>query len=391
MDAVTVQPDFDERIDRLVAAALRGEGTEWPAVWNDPRSQAAVIERVVYHGVAGLLVEADPALLPWPEPVLQSFKQEAIHRAVWEMRHRLVLCDLLTAFSDRGVRVIVLKGTAIAYDLYERPACRARGDTDLLVETGDLADAREILTGLGYVRSAASASDNDEFQLQEVWRFETLEGVAHHIDLHWQAMNSPALAGVLDTAECMASSMPLPRLCEAARAMDRVTMLVHALLHRAGHITAPFFSGGCVYYGGDRLIWIQDIDKLARAMNDTEWSALCEMARSRGVARVCLGGLDLAHRRLTTRIPDWVIAALDTAPGRQPASAYLLDSGQLARNWRDLRAKRGFAVALSYLTQRILPSRAFMRAKYPAMTRRPIAWLYLRRLADLMRRRPGPC
>ena len=389
MVAMKDQPERDACIDRLAAAVLRGERAEWPEAWRDPASQEAVVNRIAYHGVAGLLVEADQALLPWPETVRQSFKSEAVYRTFWEIRHHLVLSDLLNAFSGREIRSTVLKGTALAYDLYERPACRARGDTDLLVDCGQLNEAREILTELGFVRDAAAASHNDEFHLQEVWRFDCPDGTTHPVDLHWQVMNYPALEGVLDTAACMTSSVPLPRLCDTAFTMNRPAMLVHVLLHRAAHVTAPYFSGGSTFYGGDRLIWVQDIGKLAAVFDDDDWHNFVTMARNKGIARVCLDGLTLAHRRLGAKLPDAVAKALTDAPSRQPVSAYLLDSGKLIRRLRDMRAMRGLASMLYYAATRIFPSRAFMRAKYPGLAGLPIAWLYVRRAVDLLRRRPG--
>ena len=386
--AVPAQSSSDHRFDGPIAAVLRGEPAPWPEQWSDPGAEAEFVQRAIYHGVAGLLLEAEDALTPWPEAVLSSLKAQAVGQLAWEMRHREVLGDLLGAFADGGVPALVLKGSAIAYDLYDRPEARARGDTDLLVETARLADARRILADQGFALGDVSASANDEIQLQELWSHASADAAAHHIDLHWQAMNFPALEGVLSMEDCMASAQRLPRLCNAAKAPDRATMLAHAILHRAGHITSPFFFNGFAHYGGDRLIWVHDMHLLAEALTAAEWNGFCALARSKRIARVCLDGLRMTHGLLGTVIPAAVTEALAAAPANEPASSYLLHSGQLMRSWRDFLAIRGGRSKLAYLVFRTVPSPAFMRAKYPSMAGRAVVWLYLRRIGDLFRKRP---
>ena len=73
----------------------------------------------------------------------------------------------------------------------------------------------------------------------------------------------------------------------------------------------------------------------------------------------------------------------------EPASAYLLASGQASRAWQDLLAIRGWTRKLAYLGARALPSASFMRAKYPHLERTPLALLHVRRMVDLVRARPG--
>ena len=77
------------------------------------------------------------------------------------------------------------------------------------------------------------------------------------------------------------------------------------------------------------------------------------------------------------------------AAGREPASAYLLDSRQLGRAWKDLQAIPAWRRKLAYLGSRAFPSPAFVRGKYPAMSRMPLGLLYARRMVDLIRKRPG--
>ncbi len=374
------------KIDDVLAAALRGDAVDWASDWNGREQQ--IVARIAYQGIAGLLNERASALHGWPATVVGYLHEQGIALAMWELRHKAVLGDLLAGLAAVGIEPLLLKGTALAYDLYPLPATRARGDSDLLVAAGDLAAARAVFNGLGYRLQPLEDGIADDLALQEVWSLSCGAGTTHHIDLHWQLINAPALAGILDFAVCSVDPLPLPRLHPAARAMNRPLTLLHSCIHRAMHLTSPYTVGGVTYYGGDRLIWAKDIDLLAGALSDAEWDWFRAAAIEQEVAAVCSDGLAFARRTMGSTIPDAVTKALGAVRG-EPASAYLLGAGQARRAWLDLRAIPGWRRKLAYVAARSLPSATFMRGKYPELADRPLALLHLKRMVDLARPRPS--
>jgi hypothetical protein len=170
--------------------------------------------------------------------------------------------------------------------------------------------------------------------------------------------------------------------------MSRQIALVHACMHRAVHHTSPYLVDGVTYYGGDRLIWANDIHLLARALSANEWDDLCSGAQARGLAYVCLDGLNFARKHLATVIPSDMIERLTAARSKSGAAHYLLSSGQAARALQDFKAVDGISAKARYLIGRTLPSAKFMRAKYPRMSKHPLALLYVRRALTLLRKRP---
>ena len=369
-------------IDALLAAVMRGEAVEWPARL-DP---ALGVERILYHGIAGLIVEQGRAVANWPAALIDPVRAQAIAQAMWEIRHKARLAALLAAFAEAGMTALLLKGSALAYDLYAAPAARARGDSDVLVAAADLAWARRILGQLGFARDSKLAVA-DDLALQEVWSAPD-DTNWHHIDLHWQLLNAPALAGVLPFDRCADGAMALPRLGPGAMGMGHVATLLHTCIHRAMHITAPYFVDGGTYYGGDRLIWANDIHSLAASLSEAEWDAFAAAAVEQGVAEVALNGLDMASTALGTLVPAHVRSQLGEARG-EAASTYLLSAGQARRSWSDLRAIPGVRRKLAFAAARLVPPASFMRSKYPAMHDRPLVALYARRMVDLLRHRPA--
>ena len=378
--------DDNVLIDQLLASALRAEDAGWPSDWSGSDQSARTVERIAYHGIAGLISDQAGRLDDWPGVVLTAVRDQAIALAMWELRHKQVLGELLAALARAKIVALLLKGTALAYDLYPSPSARARGDSDILIAPADLDAARSILARLGYRRHLLDEAIADDLALQEVWSLTCGAGTQHHIDLHWQLLNAPALREVLAFATCAADPHRLPRLGPDALAMNRVLTLLHSCIHRALHLTSPYFVDGGTYYGGDRLIWAKDIDLLTKALSVDDWHCFTAAALVQGVAAVCRDGLLMSHRTLGTVTPQTVLDDLGKA-SYEPASVYFLGSSQVGRAWRDLRAIPSFKRKLAYVAARALPSSRFMRAKYPGNERTPLAWLHLRRVIDLFRRR----
>ena len=371
-------------IDTLLAASLRGE----PASDLGRADADAMLERITYHGIAGLLRDAPGAMAGWPQEISQRVSKEAVGQAMWELRHRHLLNDLLAGLASAKVVTLLLKGTALAYDLYPSPATRARGDSDLLIDPSALATARRVFEQLGFERVGVDGEHADRFALQEVWS-QTCDGaMGHHIDLHWQTLKCPALSDILPVGECIAHRIALPRLGPDAMGLDRVRTLIHTCIHRMLNFTSPYFVGEQTYYGGDRLIWLNDIDLLARALSDAEWRSFVRLAIGAGVAAACLDGLLTTQRHLATPVPACVGEALGAASTRSRAAVYLR-ARQFGRAWQDLRAIRGVGRKYEYRLARALPSAAFVRDKFPLHAGLPLPLLYARRVFDLFRARPA--
>jgi hypothetical protein len=164
----------------------------------------------------------------------------------------------------------------------------------------------------------------------------------------------------------------------------RAIMLLHACLHRGLHDCAPYFVGERTYFGGNRLIWLYDLVLLGRAMSDTEWRGFCRMTVDKRVSDVCLDGLAAAEARFGSFCPDFVRDELGPAK-----SGSYFRSGQFGRALQDVFAVPGIQRKWQYLWARSVPTREFMRAKYPDMQKRSLAALYARRFVELVRERPG--
>ena len=386
----------DESIRVFLAAALRDKPEPWPINWNDPESIDAVGKAAIYHGIAGLLVERAGPLGGWPGEMVSRLRDQARAQAMWELRHHQLLVRLLAAWQAAGIRALVMKGTALAYDLYASPAARSRADTDLLVPFDQAARAKAILAEQGYAKGVLGGV-NEKFALQQPWTLALADGGRHSIDLHWQVMNAPSLKDLLTFAECYAAARPLPRLSPEALTMDRVRLLIHTCLHRVMHCNTPYVVAGRAFHDSGRLIWSYDIRLLAEALDDDQWRRLTRLAAEGGVSGVCLEGLQAASASLGAAIPGHVLGSLAQSSAGDRNSLYFIRSRSLGRAWQDIRAFPGLRPKLRYALARIVPDPRFVRAKYPGKANSSLPLLYARRLLALVRpprdrelRRPDP-
>lgn len=369
-----------EEIDRNLAAALRGEPlSTWPEEME--AAPDLLLQRTHYHGLCGLLA----ASASWPPSIDAAIRREAVARAMWELRHRQLMEELLSVLEAAGVRALLLKGTALAYLYYEEPAHRSRGDTDLWVAPQQVEPARRVLAEHGFACTAA-ADPHDPMQLEEGWAHGA-DGQTHIVDLHWSAVNSLALSSLFDFDTCWSRRQGVIALGSGAWALDDADALLHAAVHRRLHVASPYLVDGRTYYGGDRLIWAKDIDLLVRRLGDCGMERAAERARELGLAEAFREALVLARDCLSSPIPRSLLER--TAEEQRGRVAAYLAAGQVGRARLDLLAVPGPHRKLAAVAHRILPSRQFLKAKYGQDGRTFLPLLLFRRLTDFARKRPA--
>ncbi|RWP52005.1 nucleotidyltransferase family protein [Mesorhizobium sp.] len=366
-------------IEELLCATLRGENPTWPE-YGDNNFAARFIERSAYHGVQALLhhyiADRERVDLGWPEVILATCRQQATAQALWEMRHQYMLKQVLERLAAIGIHPILFKGTALAYSVYPTSFLRTRGDTDLLVPS-DMRDRvakaletqgfRELGTRADVIRGQTSYSWTDPASNQE-----------HTLDLHWRITNSTLLSNLFSYEELRSVARPLPNLSANALAADPVHALVLACMHRAVHKHALYYVDGVEYYGGDRLIWLYDIQLLFSMLSPSQRNEFVKFAERKGLRAACLDGIEATRARFHTTIPEAMSGALSRPGPTETASCYLSGS-RVNRIWMDFQAARGVRNKSGFLAELLFPPAIHMRQKYRQANTSWLPWLYLRR------------
>jgi hypothetical protein len=276
---------------------------------------------------------------------------------------------VLDAIAAAGRRVVVFKGAALAYTLYQRPWHRPRTDTDLFTAPEDVAVASSAIESCGYGRSHALTSGSLVTH-QVAFERTDAHGLHHVIDLHWKVVNPQMLADVVDFEEVWRDAAPAPALGASARVPSPVASTVLACVHRLAH-----------HQGHDRLIWLYDLKLLSERFSASEWETLCETAAARRVSAICLDGLARAHRLLRSPLPAGVATRLAEAGATDPSREYI-DRTMHKRDVlvSDLAQLRGWRARLRLLREHAFPPRAFILQRYGLQSAMWLPALYTHRL-----------
>ncbi|MDX1570078.1 MAG: nucleotidyltransferase family protein [Xanthomonadales bacterium] len=357
-----------------LAALLRSETPGFPTD-EDPGD---LEQLVTAHGVGSLVHEAlaDNAVgREVPGHFRVWLKELAMAEAAAELARAEEIKGVLADLRRSGVEMLVIKGTALAYSLYPRPALRPRGDTDLWIRPADRQKVDQVLRKRGYETGLSAGGETAVRQL--AYSLHTAKGIAHSLDVHWNLTDSPLLREAFSRDEAVHAALPVPALGEEILTLGHAHALLFACVHRIKHRHSPYYVGSKAQFEPDRLIWLYDLRLLAEALDEPGWRVVLDSAERGRVRAVVADGLAAARQLVGAEIPDWVMSTL-TAPGVGEPSSRLLRSGHVGAFFADLASFKP-ADRVRYLRDVLFPPRAYMREKY-ANSRAPLAWLYLRRI-----------
>jgi hypothetical protein len=290
------------------------------------------------------------------------------------------LCDaelrrIIEAFGHAGIRLLVIKGAALAYTHYRVPHLRPRNDSDVVIEEAQCDAAAGVLSALGYVKS--HAIDGTLITQQSQWTRALHAGLSHALDVHWRVFNPHLFANVSSVESLMARAVPVPALGAHALAPRNVDALVLACAHRVAH-----------HPGADDAVWDYDIHLLVSSLRDNEIGAFTSAVAAADLRAVTAACIAAARARFGTRVPTVLQSFLDRAREHSEPTAVFLDAGrrQVDILVSDLGALGGWRARALLLRQHVFPPSEYVFEKYGRRSRAWLPWLYARRVVSGMPR-----
>ncbi|HEY2344289.1 MAG TPA: nucleotidyltransferase family protein [Xanthomonadaceae bacterium] len=357
-----------------LAAALRGERPVWH---GDATAADELLACAVKEGVAAL-VHANGASNLLPASIAAEFAAFERGRVVASLPDHAELVRVVRALAEARVPTLLLKGSALGYWLYPSAHLRPRVDTDLLFrDRASVELGKAALQPLGYAATDALAGVTTGYELS-LHRVDA-NGQTHHIDAHWKLANLAIFSDALSWDELDAAVIALPAIDPVARGLGPVHALLHACMHRIANLPAEPGSNA----HGDRLLWLYDIDLLARRFASEDFESLHRIAIERGIAGTCVDGLRQAQAAFATPLPEDLLRSLEDAARSE---AFDIGKANLRwyQEWRNLRAITP-RQRLAWAREKLFPDADYMRGQYPARGAAGLAWAYLRRIGHGLR------
>ena len=357
-----------------LAAALRGERPAWNG--GVLGTIEDLLESAESEGVAALV---DAALhgpdTAWslPRALDEGFATAAREQIAVELMRRGELTRVIQSLAAADIPALVLKGGALAYSIYPAAHLRPRIDIDVLVPDADAAErSKPALAALGYVASQVPTTAAIGYEL--ILRREAPGGYVHWIDVHWALANQALYAGVFGFDELAAEAIALPALGEAARGLHPVHALLHACMHRVANLPTG---------DGDRLIWLYDIDLLARRFAPSDFTRLLDLAQPRGVAGTCRDGLRQTMDAFATSVPAGLLEALERSASSERFDIRKARS-RWYQEWHNLRALP-MRKRLAWTREKLFPDPSYMRQRYLVHSGWALLLAYVRRFGTGLR------
>jgi hypothetical protein len=354
----------------------------------------AVALSAAKHGLRPLLYERlafNTSLVKVPDKVLAPLREAFLTNG---LRNALLYRDLeqvVGAFRQKGLPVIVLKGAHLAPTVYQIIASRPMADIDLLVKPNDLEKAAVTLLENGY-----------SFEVEpgriETWRLQ--HPGSHHLpsfskpphprlELHW-VISAPPLS--VEAPDVWQEARLANLAGVEARVLSPEDLLIHLCLHARLHQ----FSQG-----------LRPVCDLSAALHHyqskLDWSKVIRRSNAWHAQRCVYVGLWLGKQLMRAPVPDCVLRALQPngweARWAALAVEIVLAGAELAPETAyalclaDPRLRWGRAASLSgklrFLGRKLFPGRHHMSRYMAEKHSLPLSPLrtytcYLTRALDLL-------
>ncbi len=321
---------------------------DWESV-----SDAAVAERV------GPLLHHVLRELHGVPPVIQQ-RLHAVYRST-SFRNLVLLTELATVsrrLAAEQVRLIVLKGMALADAVYRHVGLRPSLDLDVLVRQAELPVVLRVIEALGYrssepeTRTGAVLAYENELILRKPGSIEV------ELDLHWGLFDSPYHQQAVDMEWFWKTAVPLPGDGHALMLGPEAQ-----ILHLCGHLVLHHSGEGL------GLLRLHDVAAVIGVYGERiDWQLLLDRAQT------C--GLVLPLQQVLGRVADeWGAPIAPTVldrlgalrPSRHETRVFARLTGERQpgrRFWADLASTTAWRQRLGYALSAVFPSPAYMRRRY---------------------------
>ena len=343
------------------------------------------IPQLLYHNLKA--IGAEQAI---PPGVLSRLEQMYYANALRHLRFSRALEEVLGAFNERGIEAVVLKGMALAMQVYPVAALRQCGDIDVLVRKEDLLRAEEALLDLGYTAQRESHVDKRFGQQPHHLPYLKDEGRIG-LEVHWDLVPQPHPFS-LPLPELWARAQPFRVGHIEALALEPADLLLYLSLHAVS-------AFNLLWVPGIDLRHVCDIAETIRVCA-IDWDQLIARARGYRVTRNLYVALYLVGRMLQAPVPHDIQEALqptDLDPGwlegleervvKRPHGAANVPLGLV-----HLLLARGVVNRLRVLREIFFaPPEAMAEEHGVSWPSRKVYWYYLMRPFRLLSRWGGFC
>lgn len=233
-----------------------------------------------------------------PAPIINRLRQDWKSWTLNTVFFTQELLKLLQLFEAHHIPVLPYKGPALALSLYGNLSLRPFCDLDLLIHPQDLVRVKPFLAAEGYDTLAV----DDAQEAANLWSDSERDFVRQDgkvvLDVHWRI-----------TPRFFPFELPVEELWERRQSLCLLGTTVPTLAPE-DLLLALCVHGAKECWG--KLKWICDVAELIRAYPNLDWGRVLAQAKQLHSQRMLLLGVGLAQELLGVRLPETVLAAIES-------------------------------------------------------------------------------
>jgi len=233
-----------------------------------------------------------------PQDVLDRMRRLALVTDYAMLHLDSRLRESLSALQRAGVRVMLLKGAALAYSVYGDVRKRPMSDIDLLVDQGSAENARRAMLSIGWRELSGGVADAAYERHHHSPPLADTQSPQLHLEIH-SALFPARQPFAFDVRDLWSRARRLDGANPEAFVPDPVHSLLHACLH--------FLWSHLGRFGAWRTI--RDVEAISRCP-DMDWDAFVSIARQARGGTSCYWTLRIARTVAGVEVPAGVVDEL---------------------------------------------------------------------------------
>lgn len=272
---------LDDKLLSCLLSLMRDENVALPALPD--REWDKLVQTLRSHQILPLVyskIMSVPSSQQLPDETISLLKQEYFKSKISSIFVEQQLKEILDQFKKEGIRLIVMKGPALARSVYHDPALRPGSDIDILVHPDQVLKARKAMESIGYVCDKKYFDISKKFNNEEVY-LHTSRKHYKIVEVHWNLYVSCSV----EISQFFDRAIQINYKDISFETLNPVDALLYNALHMIMHHDKDV-----------RLIWIYDTTLLARSLQyPSDWQMLQENSVLYGATRSIQVTLEMAR------------------------------------------------------------------------------------------------
>jgi hypothetical protein len=256
-----------------------------------------------------------------PPSACEALQQDVVKLAQDAELLGRMLADYLRRAAERMLETVVLKGLAVAVDVYGDPAVRPGGDIDLLVRQRDVEASLDILDEMGLGQHWPNLLDDRFYKRHHLHLQRCSEDLRVWFEIHW-ALDHPYTLLTIDYDAMLNRAKSATLLGQPVKRLAPADLLLSLAVHLVKHAvylpTAIDRSdvARLILADGMLMYFVDVAQAIGCYAGQLDWSLLVARTQESGASTSVGSVLRICRTHLDARVPEWVFEAL---PVQEPS------------------------------------------------------------------------